>query len=429
MKKLIIFIIIFVLLLGACSSRPLVSSIDLSSVGPRSNDELSSSRDVVVTVGVQPESERRLPVREVLAQVSTVTTETTWNKVDDETEVRVFTSQLQTTQVRIPDRQEIETQINSTLERAANQNTAEAEEVQQSGELSYAETDASGTGSAGSDFYAFSYSTSQTVTRLDTAVFSVVTYASGYRGGAHSTSTQSAANFDLTTGERMALADILLPEQRDAVYAMIVQWLESRTEDYDLFSMEQCLPIVSDKFSPEDMKVQYTDWYLTDEGLTVFFNPFEISPYSSGIIKIELGYGQLSAALSPRYQPTLIDDQPLGSFTVYYNTAPGQMATRQETVQLASGTDRLIIWGAEPIYDVSLTRVSWIGGQSVDIGTLYCANYLTADNMVIIELDGAYSLSTLCLRLNPGDGEERTIYFESELAPGAYAYNFSGVDN
>ncbi len=422
MKKLILPLIIFVLLLGACSSRPLVSSVDLVNIGPRPQGELSSSNDVVVTPGALPESENRTSIHNGQLQVSAVTTETTQNKVDDETNVRVFTSQLQSTQIQVAGNPAVQSQINDTLEGVARQSAAEADKVMNSAVSIYAGVVAADT----DDFYAHSYSTSQTVTRLDTVVFSVVTYSSSYNGGDHSTSTQCAANFDLSTGERLALSDVLLPKQQEAVYTKILQWLESRTKDYRLFPMEQCLPIVKDKFSPENMEAQYTDWHLTDNGLTVFFNPYEISPHSSGIIIIEFSYSELATDLEPHYQPVMIQDQPLGSFVVRFNSEPDQMATKQETVRLGSGADRLIICGVEPIYDVSLTSVSWIGDQSVDIGTLYCANYLAADNMVIIELDDVQDLNTLCLRLNPGDGEERTIYFESTLSPGHYAYSFSG---
>lgn len=429
MKKLILLLIAFVLLVGACSSRPVFSTIDLSNVGPRFQSELSSSRDVVVTPGVRHRNDAVKPEQKDFVRVSAVTTEQTQNQVDTKTDVRVFTAQLQTTQVQISSQPAVEQQVNSNLQQVVQQNAAEAETVEEAAKVAFAQSEASNDSKKENDFYTFSYSTTQTVTRLDSVVFSVVSYSSGYSGEAHPTNTQTAANFDLTTGKRLSLGNILYGDERQAVYEMIVRWLESRTEDYNLFPMKDCLPVVESKFGPQNMVKQYSDWYLTDDGLTVFFNPYEISPYSSGVIKIELSYSKLAGTLDSRYVPVLINDQPLGSFTVYYNTNPESMVSNQETVRLTAGADRLVIWGADPIYDVSLTRVSWIGEQSVDIGTLYCANYLTAENMLVIELDGGYSLSTLCLRLNPGDGEERAIYFEPELKPGVYTYSFSGSGN
>ncbi len=429
MKKLILLVIIFVLLMGACSSRPAFTTINLSDVGPRAQGELSSSRDVVVTPGVRSNDKATPPMQEDGVRVSAITTEQTRNQVDKKTDVRVFTAQLQSTQVQISGQSAVEQQVNSALQQVAQQNSSEAETVEEAAEATFSQSEATKDSKEEIDFYTFSYSTTQTITRLDSVVFSVVSYSSGYSGEAYPTNSQSATNFDLTTGERLALGDILQDDAQETVYEMIVRWLESKTEVYNLFPMKDCLPVVESKFSPQNMGNQYDDWHLTDDGLTVFFNPYEISPHSSGIIKIELSYNKLAGALDSLYVPVSVDERPLGSFVVYYNTDPEVMIGNQETVRLAAGADRLIVMGVEPIYDISLTRVSWIGEQSVDIGTLYCANYLTAENMLVIELDGAHSLSTLCLRLNPGDGEERTIYFEPELKPGAYTYTFSGSGN
>lgn len=275
-------------------------------------------------------------------------------------------------------------------------------------------------------FYAYSYSTSQTITRLDSTIFSVVTYTSGYTGGANSSSKQYATNIDLSTGNLLSLADVLVDEQRSAVYDRIIKWLESVTEDYQLFPVEQCKLIAEQKFGPESMSAQYTDWYLTNTGLMIFFNPQEVSLATSGNIQMELSYASLACAVASQYTPNVIRDQPLGSFSTFYNTELPQPATQCETISLSEGDDQLILWVTEPILDVSLTNVSWIGDQSVDIRTLYRANLLVPGHIIVIELDGGYDLSTLCFRLNPGDGLERTVYFEPETAPGIYNYSFTG---
>lgn len=38
-------------------------------------------------------------------------------------------------------------------------------------------------------------------------------------------------------------------------------------------------------------------WYFSEDGLVVFFNPFEIAPYSAGIVEFTLPYGDLSGIM------------------------------------------------------------------------------------------------------------------------------------
>lgn len=124
-------------------------------------------------------------------------------------------------------------------------------------------------------------SESATVRRADTRVLSLLLTGYLYKGGTHGMPYNRGFVFDTRTGRQLKLTDIvtdvnLLPElvekQLDICWGM-----EMLYEDLDL----------KEYFTGNQDEIQ---WVLDYNGITFFFNPYEIAPYASGMQDVLISF-------------------------------------------------------------------------------------------------------------------------------------------
>ena len=124
----------------------------------------------------------------------------------------------------------------------------------------------------------------------------VVLNSSSYLGGAHGSSMQQYANFDLAQGKQIALKDIVLPKQQAALekaaYAVFKQWVMDAKLAENMNEYEQAW-----KFHLSD------NFYLSQQGLILQYAEYEIGPYVVGLPKLVISYEDLQGILKPEYLP------------------------------------------------------------------------------------------------------------------------------
>ena len=122
-------------------------------------------------------------------------------------------------------------------------------------------------------------------------------------GGAHGDYKQSSVTFDLTTGERLKLSDLLNPDNVDA--AKNLKKLVSaqlNQEQSGMAGMFMTADEAAEKFIlAKDSEDE--NWTLTEDGLRFHFQPYEIAPYAGGIIQVTVPYRKLSEVIQEKYLP------------------------------------------------------------------------------------------------------------------------------
>ncbi len=105
-----------------------------------------------------------------------------------------------------------------------------------------------------------------------------------YTGGAHGMSFLTAFTIQLPAGRVCKLADLFVAgtNYRDRLTAIVRREGASRG-----------LPLWDFQGVKED-----AGFYLTDDGLVLFFQPYEIAPYSEGIVKMLVRYRDLADVLA-----------------------------------------------------------------------------------------------------------------------------------
>ena len=121
------------------------------------------------------------------------------------------------------------------------------------------------------------------VFRNDARFISLTQNRYQYTGGAHGMNWLTASNVNLQTGRDDQLSDLFVT---DADYrGFLNQFVrrEGSKRNYPLWGFNGIRPDSS--------------FYLTKEGIVLFFQPYEIAPYSEGVVRMLVPYGDLAGML------------------------------------------------------------------------------------------------------------------------------------
>ena len=120
-------------------------------------------------------------------------------------------------------------------------------------------------------FYPYQCITKYEVKHNQAQVLSLVTTAYQYVGGAHGLTVQFATNLDLSSKQPLTLEDAVQHPQAGEI--ILDEINRQIAEDPSWYFQDQ-LPV--DYINEED-------FYLTESGLVVFYQLYEIAPYAAGI--------------------------------------------------------------------------------------------------------------------------------------------------
>lgn len=136
--------------------------------------------------------------------------------------------------------------------------------------------------------------------RVDHSVLSLFGNKIVYTGSNHPDWTCMSANYDLTTGDVLTLSSILTEgADTDNLRALTLESLRTLTEGDYLY--EDYADTANQRFTADPETDE--NWYFTQTGLCFYFAPYEIAPYASGVVAVEIPYEKLTGLLRPEYFP------------------------------------------------------------------------------------------------------------------------------
>ena len=201
------------------------------------------------------------------------------------------------------------------------------------------------------DWYPYHQKTTYSPVRIDYGVLSLFGISSSYSGGVHSNQRAISANYDLTTGNVLTLASIMHTDaDKEDFIQLVLEDLQKNTENYFLFDDYE--ETVRNLIGGDD--TQYQDFYFTQTGLVFYFSPYDIAPYASGIITVEIPYSQLTGLLYNGYFPDEKDEgtgkMHIGSF----NDMDMTQFTCMEEVMLSADEELVVLYPEGSVSDVRL---------------------------------------------------------------------------
>jgi len=129
-----------------------------------------------------------------------------------------------------------------------------------------------------------------------TMSISVIYYQ--YTGGAHGNSNKETVNLDLVNEKELSLRD-LFDGSEDYKEILTKEILKQMNNDKDNLFPET----LKDFKASDDLK-----FYLTDEGIVFYFNPYEVAPYASGIVEYKISYDSLRDVLNKNYMQQFLNN-------------------------------------------------------------------------------------------------------------------------
>ena len=138
---------------------------------------------------------------------------------------------------------------------------------------------------------ALSYYCAPSVTRCDTRVLSAVFDVSQDIGGIHADSTRTSRSYNADNGSLLTLADIAKNEEQLKTFIKNYVIGLAAGDDYK----EGGVSILFDDFEStiKDLVDAGANWYFSDGGLVFYANPYDIAPYSRGVLLFEIPYSAL----------------------------------------------------------------------------------------------------------------------------------------
>jgi hypothetical protein len=114
----------------------------------------------------------------------------------------------------------------------------------------------------------------------DGRYFSLTQLGWAFTGGAHGLPVLSSSNLDLVAGQVLTSPQdlALRPDHREIILTEINRQIAARPEDY---------------FDPQVDDFQEDAFYLTPEGLVIYYQPYEIAPYVTGIPQFSIPWDLL----------------------------------------------------------------------------------------------------------------------------------------
>lgn len=125
------------------------------------------------------------------------------------------------------------------------------------------------------------------VTANGNCVLSLYSDTYEYTGGAHGNTERTSQTWHFPGGHRLSLAS-LFPvgtHYRAALIARIIAIISRNPEAY----FDDYKKLAAEKFNADS-------FYLTPEGLAIYYQQYDIAPYSSGIPVFEFTYDSVGAA-------------------------------------------------------------------------------------------------------------------------------------
>ena len=216
-------------------------------------------------------------------------------------------------------------------------------------------------------------------TRIDNKVLSLFGNNVVFTATTHPDRTCVSASYDLQTGDILTLASIMTKDvTTEQICTLVLNGLKELAEGDYLYEGYQ--QTVKQRFQSDSS--QDEAWYMTTTGLCFYFAPYEIAPYSSGVISVEIPYEKLASILHEAYLPDLIGTTS-GNVTIS-NFNADQMPNIDHIAEIVvNNTGKMYLIQT----DGAIQDVRIIQTDSASNYTIFAANALSTGDGIVLQVE------------------------------------------
>lgn len=264
---------------------------------------------------------------------------------------------------------------------------------------------------SGSAWYPYFYQLLYNPMRVDEKVLSLFGTEIAYSGGVHPNQICVSATFDMVSGELLQMDDILINDSAaTALSQLIIESLTANKNEYQIY--DGYASVINERYggAADNWKDQ-TDWYLSSNGLCVYFSPYDIAPYVSGQIIVEIPYNQLSSIVKDDFLPPELPEAS-GQISI----ALAQDVDLEQYNQFAEAIldpdgERFLLYSDNLVTNVKLEQGSWSedGTFFNTDSTVFMAHTLCRGDAIMVQSQIPDTLPQLRLTYESG-GEVFCFY-------------------
>lgn len=249
-------------------------------------------------------------------------------------------------------------------------------------------------------------------TRIDQGVLSLCGIIASYAGGNHANKICTAANYNMLTGEVLTLGSILYHiDAKEALIQLVTQKADAIAEEAQLFpGYEETIAL---RFAREESFDE--DWYFSNSGLCFYFSPYEIAPYFSGVITLEIPYSELTGVIADEFFPPE-EDLLEGTVACQLLSQADTAAYTQiaELVVNAEG-ESFLVYAEGAVRDVIIETGSWdeTGAVFTPDSVVFATYTLTPGDAVTVKADIPDTMSNIRISYRSGDEIHRVFLSQS----------------
>lgn len=189
-------------------------------------------------------------------------------------------------------------------------------------------------------------------TRIDHGVMSLFGMQNSYNGGMHGNISCIAVNYDMTTGDVLTLGSIMHENaQKEDFIEIVSEQLKEMADEYYLYDDFEAS--VHQRLGGDENL--YEDFFFTTTGLNFFFSPYEIAPYASGIITVEIPYSDLPGLIYDGYFPPERQAVDGSVKTGLFSQTDMEQFNNMAEIILPDSEELYVIYPDGPVDDLTVT--------------------------------------------------------------------------
>lgn len=261
----------------------------------------------------------------------------------------------------------------------------------------------------------YSYQIQYNPSRIDQGVLSLYGQIVQVNDATHAGFKGISASYDLVTGDVLTLGSILYhADSKAALEELVITALEKK-QNISLY--DDFRDSVHQRFARDESTDE--DFYFTTTGLCFYFSPYEIAPFSSGNIFVEIPYNKLTGIIGDAYFPAernhsqgFIGIQPFESADLETFEQFTEIVTPDADTKLLLTTD-------SNAQDIRIQRLIWDddGSTYFQADTIFAANVLCEGDAILFEASFSDVRPTYCMSYLI-DGQLQRYYFVKDAVSG-----------
>lgn len=246
--------------------------------------------------------------------------------------------------------------------------------------------------------------------RFDSSIVSLYGQSVLHEGRNHPVVTCETINYNLITGEVLTLGSIL--ENRSAYERLqdaLLFAAETAADEMQLF--DEYPQIIAERFSENPSFDE--EWYFTNTGINFYFEPYEIAPYVSGVVVLEVPYERLLGIIDASYFP-LEEDLSEGVLNVHsIDNIKLEEYTQIAEVYVNGYRKAAFVYCDGLVRDIRVEVIA--DSENPNAGTIFAASTLSPADGLILMYDQEGSNPILKITYRSGvDTITKNLYFSDD---------------